>query len=190
MVLLAFIKVTFFLRIFDGFSFLVQMISSVFDDLKYFLMFFSLFMTTFAVMISILINPGDMKDYEDIGVFGYLAMAFRSSIGDNQMEGYAGSEHKTTIWVVWLLIMVVGNIIFMNFIIAVVNQSYENCMAKSIAQTYKVKIDMIVERESLMDDGDFTNTQWFPNFIVLRRKVDKSHTGQVWQGFVKEIQIS
>ena len=101
-------------------------------------------------------------------------MAFRSSIGDNAMEDYAESDHKTLIWIIWLLVMVVGNIIFMDFIIAVVNQSYENCMAKSLAQTFKVKIEMIVERESLMDAEEFNNTEYFPNFIVLRRKVVKN----------------
>ena len=55
-VLLTFIKITFFLRIFDEFSFLVQMMSSVFIDLRYFLMFFALFITTFGVFLSILID--------------------------------------------------------------------------------------------------------------------------------------
>lgn len=39
--------------------------------------------------------------------------------------------------------------VFMNFIIAVVNQSYEKCMSTMNAQQFKVKVDMIVERESL-----------------------------------------
>jgi hypothetical protein len=32
-----------------------------------------------------------------------------------------------------LLIVLFGNIVFMNFIIAVVGQSYQTCMAKSVA---------------------------------------------------------
>lgn len=78
-------------------------------------------------------------------------MSFRSSIGDNEMELYTAAKvNPILIWIVWLLIMIVGNIIFMNFIIAVVNESYENCMTKMEAQKYKVKVDMIVERESVM----------------------------------------
>lgn len=78
-------------------------------------------------------------------------MSFRSSIGDNEMELYTESKvNPILIWIVWLVIMIVGHIIFMNFIIAVVNESYENCMTKMIAQKYKVKVDMIVERESVM----------------------------------------
>jgi hypothetical protein len=46
--------------------------------------------------------------------------------------------------------MVIGYIIFMNFIIAVVNESYENCMRKANAQSYLVKVDMIIVRESFM----------------------------------------
>lgn len=46
--------------------------------------------------------------------------------------------------------MVVGNIVLMNFIIAVVGQSYGECMEKQVAQSFKVKVDMIVEREQMM----------------------------------------
>lgn len=70
--------------------------------------------------------------------------------------------------------MIVGNMIFMNFIIAVVNESYENCMSKMTAQKFKVKINMIVERESIMRSGDLANSEWFPNYIVLRRKANSS----------------
>jgi hypothetical protein len=58
--------------------------------------------------------------------------------------------------------MIVGNIIFMNFIIAVVNESYENCMTRLVAQSYKVKVDMIVERESVMTEAELNDKEWFP----------------------------
>ena len=45
----------------------------------------------------------------------------------------------------------------MNFIIAVVGQSYENCMQQSEAQQYKVKALMIKEYEEVMDDEEKTN---------------------------------
>ena len=60
----------------------------------------------------------------------------------------------------------------MNFIIAVVNESYANCMAKLIATSYQTKVEMIVERESIMSDTERLRTDWFPRFIILRREVD------------------
>jgi hypothetical protein len=50
----------------------------------------------------------------------------------------------------------------MNFIIAVVGDSYSNCMAKREAQSYKVKLDMIYERESIMTNDELSNIKYFP----------------------------
>ena len=86
--------------------------------------------------------------------------------------------------------MIVGNIIFMNFIIAVVNESYENCMSKMVAQQVKVKINMIIERESVMSQSELDNEDWFPNYIVVRRKAYGSQESGQWQGFVKEIKTN
>ena len=70
-------------------------------------------------------------------------------------------------------ILIIGNVVFMNFIIAVVNQSYENCMQQSLAQSYKVKLHMISERESIMSENDFLNKDWFPNFIILCKPISE-----------------
>ena len=76
--------------------------------------------------------------------------------------------------------MIVGNMVFMNFIIAVVNQSYEQCMSKMVAQQFKVKVDMIVERESMMSQRELERIDWFPNFIVLRRKANDNDSSNAW----------
>ncbi|TNV71932.1 hypothetical protein FGO68_gene7860 [Halteria grandinella] len=41
-----------------------------------------------------------------------------------------------------------------------------------LAQSYKVKVDMIVERESVMSSYELSLTQWFPRYIVLRKQVE------------------
>ena len=56
-ILLSFIKLNYFLRIFEGFSFLVQMLKGVFSDLKFFLSFFAFVVITFSLILSVLI-PG------------------------------------------------------------------------------------------------------------------------------------
>jgi len=38
----------------------------------------------------------------------------------------------------------------MNFIIAVISESYEKFMQKLVAESYRVKANMIVEREMLL----------------------------------------
>ena len=49
------------MRIFEEFSFLVQMLTSVFKDLRFFLLFFSMFITTFAVLLSSVLDDSLLK---------------------------------------------------------------------------------------------------------------------------------
>ncbi len=60
-------------------------------------------------------------------------LALRQSVGDYDSSTLvSGSKFKILVWIVWFLIMIVGNIVFMNFIIAVVSESYENCMERMV----------------------------------------------------------
>jgi hypothetical protein len=76
-------------------------------------------------------------------------MAFRTSIGDYTFDNYKASTMKEVTWIVWLALMIIGNVVFMNFIIAVVNDSYATSMAKMVSQTYRLKVPLIIEREKL-----------------------------------------
>jgi hypothetical protein len=46
-------------------------------------------------------------------------------------------------WMTYVLMMLCGNIVFMNFLIAVVNQSYESCMQRMKTQSVKAQLYMI-----------------------------------------------
>ena len=92
-----------------------------------FLYFFGFVVVFFSVFVGILIK--DLSDYEGIGPVGYFVIALRESIGDYDTACYSqNTEYKIIGWIVYLMVMFLGNVIFMNFIIAVVSQSYENCM--------------------------------------------------------------
>jgi hypothetical protein len=57
----------------------------------------------------------------------------------------------------------------MNFIIAVISESYEKVMQKSIAQGFKVKAKMIAERELFLNAEEIENPSYFPKYLILRR---------------------
>jgi hypothetical protein len=58
-------------------------------------------------------------------------MALRQSIGDYDSSTLiTNSDFEILVWLLYILIMLVGNIVFMNFIIAVVSESYEYCMER------------------------------------------------------------
>lgn len=88
-------------------------------------MFATLFITTFGILLCIVIDktPGEDSTYVDTGrFFRFFLMAFRTSIGDFEMGSFLDTtEGQIIAWFIWIVIMIVGNMIFMNFIIAVVN---------------------------------------------------------------------
>jgi len=67
-------------------------------------------------------------------------------------------------------------------------------MQKSTAQSYKVKLHLIKERESIMSENDFKNKEWFPNYIILCKPnsegsdEDSGNMENEWNGVLKEIE--
>ncbi|CDW83425.1 wd-40 repeat protein [Stylonychia lemnae] len=192
-IILSFMKLFFFLRIYDGFSFLVQMMAGVFKDLKYFLIFFLIFILQFGMIFLVLFKAQQIDEYNGVNKLAYFLMAFRISSGDFQLDDYHSQNDGLVIftWMIWLVAVMTLNIVFMNFIIAVISESYERVMQKLVAESYRVKANMIVEREQLFNSNDLTNKQYFPNYIVVRRPLntEDNETGE-WQGFIKDLKYT
>ena len=89
------------------------------------------------------------------------------------MDDYRESKTDMieVVWVVWLIMVIVGNIIFMNFIVAVVSESYEKCMQTQKAKQYRLKCELIIEREGIMKE-ELDDKEKFPNYLVLRQSAD------------------
>ncbi len=117
-----FVKFLFFLRIFNQLSFLIQMLILVFKDLRWFLFFFVLVILFFTLFLAVLLKD-DLSSYDGIGPVGYFIISLRESIGDfDTNDSYiSNSDYKILIWIIYLIVIVIGNVIFMNFIIAVVS---------------------------------------------------------------------
>jgi hypothetical protein len=122
-VIFSFIKLTFLIRIWTQVSFLVRMLIVVFKELLIFLLFFLLVIGGLTVMAQIIIKEsGD--GYAGIKTAAFFVIVLRQAIGDYDtssiIEGTRG-DLKILAWLFWLLILIIGNIVFMNFIIAVVS---------------------------------------------------------------------
>jgi hypothetical protein len=101
-------------------GFLVQLLMNVFIDLRYFMLFFTIVVSSFGIYLGICVKGLD--SYDGIGPVGYFAIALRTSIGDYDFGSFSqNSDYEILTWLVWLLVMIVGNVVFMNFIIAVVS---------------------------------------------------------------------
>ena len=105
------------------------MLQGVFMDLRFFLSFVSFVVIIFSLILSVLI-PNAESSYPGTYMLSFLIMAFRTCLGDFDIDDYRGEELKLKqlVWSVWLIMVIVGNVVFMNFIVAVVSESYEKCM--------------------------------------------------------------
>jgi hypothetical protein len=76
----------------------------------------------FTLFLAVILKD-DLSSYDGIGPVGYFIIALRESIGDfDTNDSYiSNSDYKILIWIIYLIVIVIGNVIFMNFIIAVVS---------------------------------------------------------------------
>ncbi|CDW72174.1 UNKNOWN [Stylonychia lemnae] len=75
--------------------------------------------------------------------------------------------------------------------IAVISESYERVMQNLVAEAYKVKANMIAEREQLFSNDDLNKSELFPAYIVVRRQIkSESNDGGEWQGFIKDLKYT
>ena len=76
----------------------------------------------------------------------------------------------------------------MNFLIAVISESYSRVMEKLVAESFKVKVNMIVEKEQLFSQEERKSEKFFPQYLVVRKPVDLSaQDGNEWSGFIKDL---
>jgi hypothetical protein len=98
------------------------MLLAVFSDLKSFILFFGIVIGFFSIFLAALLKD-DLTNYEGIGLVGYFIIAMRESLGDfDTIDSITNnSDYKILIWIVYLMIIILGNVVFMNFIFAVVS---------------------------------------------------------------------
>lgn len=139
-VTMSFAKILGYLRIYESYGFLVKMVALTFRDLIPFTIFFLLFIVFFASLYIVLKLDLDEEVYVDVkNVFGYFLYSMRNSIGDlseplytvwleeeNQVKKYTMIYIAWFVWICNALLMV---IVLLNFLIAVISQSYERVVS-------------------------------------------------------------
>ncbi len=153
-IILANAKICFFLRIFEGIGFIVRMLISVLRDLKSFIFFFFTVILVFAELLAVTMKVPETSSedkYHGIGFVKYFAVVLRNSIGDYDFDSmFSEKDNIWLSWLIWLFVIFIGNVVFMNFIIAVVSDSYEKCINKMETQSLLEKIELIIEREQML----------------------------------------
>jgi hypothetical protein len=117
------------------------MVQAVFYDLRLFLAYYIMVVTTFGFILMVIFDD-PTYDSEGLGTFSYIIMSLRIVWGEGSFD-IGKSQYKFMAWMTYVLLMLCGNVVFMNFLIAVVTQSYEACMQRMQSQSLKAQLNMI-----------------------------------------------
>lgn len=100
----------------------------------------------------------------------YIIM--RYSLGDFSFYPimFLEKKERRIFWITWIIIVFITCIVFLNFIIAEVSQSYQKVIQSVDEQIMKQKAQMIGESEDMLGPAARANNEKFPMYIVIREK--------------------
>ena len=152
--ILSLIKLNYYLKVFPDFGKLVQLVYKVIQDILTFMLMFIIYVLLFTLMtysFETVLDPEDGDDYPMYpGVTKFLSaflQTWRNSVGDIALPSYPywtalfkGDDYAQTIpagsmilliWIQWFVNQYINMIIMLNFLIAIISQSYEEVMSTS-----------------------------------------------------------
>ena len=134
----------FFLRINEGFGLLVDLVSECLVDAIPFSIFLAMWIGLFTVLFRLVGLEIETDDYDQLGRGSiYAIQTYRNSVGDLAAPGYsfwASQVDKypilanvmiAVVWLVWFLNQFFLTIILLNFLIAILADSFTSVMDKA-----------------------------------------------------------
>jgi len=116
---------------------------------------------------------------------------FDPSVYDYEEEKtlFAHSEGMVTFtYLLFIMCVFYLFMIFMNFIIAVIGESYSKVITKKEAFDYQQRAMMIYEREVHFRQNEFENDSYFPNFLLVKKmKQSNDIIKNTFQGFTSMV---
>ena len=140
-------------RIYNRFSFIVKMLVRVYEELVPFLILFTSFIVVFAWAIKLVGVRFDYEEnleensYKGLDFFAYITFVARASLADFDLDHFYRLPVKSRLaaWMFWLMIVISNTVIFLNFLVAVISDVYEQVMETRIEEVYQKQAELIVE---------------------------------------------
>jgi hypothetical protein len=112
--------------------------------------------------------------YRKIGLFaGNILGTLRLSIGDSDFnclyDDNLNDEEHYLFWFCWFFMTIFSLLIFLNFIIAEVSNSYQDVKDNIDFLIYKERAGLINEAEDILTDNILNNKIKFPRYMVSRQ---------------------
>jgi hypothetical protein len=147
------------MRIVEDFGFLGQMVTLTVIDMSYFLFYFIFFVGMFTWInytFHLIVANEETNDYPGVmNAMALVVMTFRNSIGDlappdykewlgekEELDSSLKVVYVGIIWSVWVIQVIFMIVTLLNFLIAVITQTYERVYGKKIIYVYNDKAEL------------------------------------------------
>lgn len=152
--MISFMKVMSLLRCNMAFGRLVKLVMNCFKDVFAFLLFFMAWVFIFAKLFQITGAEIDEEEYPRVPLLSYYLFTFRATLGETtpptyyfweemiklEKEDERGASFPTfmiyVIWIVWFLNLFMNTVILLNFLIAIIGQSFETVISNRLTYQY------------------------------------------------------
>lgn len=168
-------KQFFYMRVLESFSYIVTMMQNVIKDLVVFLVFFAILVFMFSLIFDV-IAKNDAAEYHNIHpFFGNFITTFRLALGDfdfgilSNPARPLNSKQHILFWGIWCLMVAVSSLVFLNFIIAEVSNSYGKVRVRVSEEVQRERANLINDVESTITQAyKDKHPELFPQYVVIR----------------------
>jgi hypothetical protein len=88
------------------------------------------------------------------------------------------------IWVVWIMNQLLMLVVLLNFLIAIISQSYEESMSKELINRYKLRAGMNSECRLVLKTFNMLADR---GFFILSANDQIGRDKNTWQGFIQTL---
>lgn len=152
-ILVTMLKTFEMMRVLLSYSYIVTMLREVTYDLRVFMSFFVILIISLSAVFDV-IALNDSEEYLRISPFaGNIIATLRLSLGDFDFSLLDDQQQvmvRVIFWAVWLFSVIFSSLVFLNFIIAEVSNSYTKVKDEVESLIYKERAMLISEAEALI----------------------------------------
>ena len=167
-VLLMWMKLAYFGRMFMSTAWLVRMFISITFDIRYFIIVFSLMVIAFANCFYI----GSRVDHSNFigrnGFWGAITYSYRTGLADFNTEEFPKNGFDTLIFIIWILSTFLILIVLLNMLIAIISDIFDKVYENMQNHLLKELVVLMVESEVFISRLKLFKNQ---RYIIMINKV-------------------
>lgn len=178
------IKVFYWMRLYKNTAYYVKLIGKTLSDIGIFAMLCLVIIFAFANLFYML-NIGSTDDdsalisYTGIGGLDAVIAIYALSLGDFQYDGFIKSKYDYLLWTSFLLCTFLMIVVFMNMIIAIMGNTFDEVMESRYETALNENISLIYDHIWLLDlKEEFKDLKYIikiiPDVPVKNHGVDTS----------------